>query len=250
MHTKVKTDEEIRNIRRAGEICSEVLAILKTRAKTGMTTKELANIAGEEIKTRHGKPAFLGYKGFPDVICVSLNDEVVHGIPGSMEVKEGDIVSFDLGVTYKGMIVDSAISVLVDSKEKQKTKLINTTRDSLAAGVTQLKDGCKVGDIGNAIEAVLKKERLGIVRDLVGHGVGHQVHEDPNIPNYGQAGTGPKLRAGMTVAIEPMATLGKEEVYIDTDGWTIKTSDRSLSAHFEQTVLITDSGYEILTPFL
>jgi methionyl aminopeptidase len=148
------------------------------------------------------------------------------------------------------MIVDSAISVLVGPSDKQKLRLLETTRASLQEGIEQLQDGCYVGDIGNSVEKVLKKAALGIVRDLVGHGVGHKVHEEPNIPNYGLKGTGPKLKAGMTVAIEPMATIGDERVYIDQDGWTVKTVDNSLSSHFEQTVLVTTDGYEILTPFL
>lgn len=250
MYTKVKTSTEINNIRKAGKICSEVLSMLKSEAKAGLTTKQLADMAAKEITKQGGKASFMGYKGFPDVICISLNNEVVHGIPGDSMIKDGDLVSFDLGVTYNGMIVDSAISVIIGVKDKEKSRLLDATRASLSAGIKQLKDGCRVGDIGSAVERVLAKEKLGIVRDLVGHGVGHHVHEDPNIPNYGEAGTGPKLRSGMTIAIEPMATLGREEVYVDSDGWTIKTLDGSLSAHFEQTVLITPKGYEILTPFI
>lgn len=251
MYTKVKTEEEIKSMRIAGKICSEVLAMLKDRVSAGMNTKQLADIAATEIKKQGAEPAFLGYSGFPDVICISLNEEVVHGMPkiGSI-IKTGDIVSLDLGVTYKGMIVDSAISVLVGSPQRDKLKLIEATKTSLQEGIGQLHDGCHVGDIGNAIEKVLNKGKLGIVRDLVGHGVGHKVHEEPNIPNYGVAGSGPKLLAGMTIAIEPMATMGDERVYIDEDGWTVKTIDNSLAAHFEQTVLITPESYEILTPFL
>lgn len=251
MYTKVKTEEEIESMRIAGRICSEVLALLKDRVSPGMNTKQLADIAAEEIKKQGAEPAFLGYSGFPDVICISLNEEVVHGMPktGSI-IKTGDIVSFDLGVTYKGMIVDSAISVLVGPSDKSKLKLIEATKTSLQEGIEQLRDGCHVGDIGNAIEKVLNNGKFGIVRDLVGHGVGHKVHEEPNIPNYGATGSGPKLHAGMTIAIEPMATMGDERVYIDEDGWTVKTADNSLAAHFEQTVLITPHGYEILTPFL
>ena len=147
------------------------------------------------------------------------------------------------------MIVDSAISVLIESKDEKKSNLIKTTEDSLKSGINAVRDGCQVGDIGNAVEKVLNKKRYGIVRDLVGHGVGHHVHEEPNIPNYGRAGSGPKLSAGMTIAIEPMATLGAETVYIDSDGWTVKTEDNSLAAHFEQTVLVVEDGCEILTPF-
>ncbi len=249
MYTKVKTDAEIKSMKRAGRICSEILSLLKNTVKADMSTKALADLAAKEIKARGAKPAFLGYKDFPDVICISVNEEVVHGIPGKRLVQAGDIVSFDLGIAYEGMIVDSALSVIVDLKDKNKLRLLNATEQSLYKGIDRLRDGCRVGDIGNAVEKVLRKSNLGIIRDLVGHGVGHKVHEDPNIPNYGVSGTGPSLRAGMTVAIEPMATLGSEQVYIDSDGWTVKTADGSASAHFEQTVLITDNGYEILTPF-
>ncbi len=251
MYTKVKTDKEIESMRLSGKICSEILALLKKTVKPGISTKQLADIAAKEIKDRGAEPAFLGYSGFPDVICISLNEEVVHGIPAEDRViKNGDIISLDLGVKYNGMIVDSAISVLVGQPEEAKLKLLETTKTSLQEGVDQVQEGCYVGDIGHAVERVLLKGKYGIVRDLVGHGVGHKVHEEPNIPNYGSPGSGPQLRSGMTIAIEPMATLGDERVYVDEDGWTVKTFDNSLSAHFEQTVLITPKGYEILTPFL
>jgi methionyl aminopeptidase len=148
------------------------------------------------------------------------------------------------------MIVDSAISVLVDSDNKTKKMLLKVTEESLLSGIKQLKDGCRTGDIGAAVEKVLKRNNLGVIQDLVGHGVGHQVQEEPNIPNYGTAGTGPELRSGMTIAIEPMASLGSKDIYVESDGWTIKTADGSHSAHFEQTVLITPDGYEIITPFI
>jgi methionyl aminopeptidase len=193
----------------------------------------------------------LGYQEFPEAVCISVNEEVVHGIPKKDKlIDSGDIVSFDFGVIYEGMVVDSAISVLVDSNDAKKKKLLDTTRESLAAGISVLKNNCTTGDIGNAVENILKKNNYGIVRDLVGHGVGHSVHEDPNIPNYGKKGTGDQLKKNMTIAIEPMATLGGDAVVIDDDRWTVITQDRSLSAHFEQTVLIKESGYEILTPFL
>lgn len=236
-------------MRRGGEVCADILAIMQAKVNSGMSTKDLANIAAKEMKTRGVNPAFLGYNGFPDVICISVNDEVVHGIPSDKKIiQTGDIVSFDLGISVEGMIVDSAVSVLVGPKDAKKLNLIKTTEDSLKRGLNAVRDGCHVGDIGHAVETALKK--YGIIRDLVGHGVGHQVHEDPNIPNYGRLGSGPKLSAGMTIAIEPMATLGGEAVYIDSDGWTVKTKDGSLAAHFEQTVLITKDGFEILTPFV
>ncbi|MDQ5885649.1 MAG: methionyl aminopeptidase, partial [Patescibacteria group bacterium] len=203
----------------------------------------------EKLRTLGGKPAFLGYYGFPDVICISLNDEVVHGIPDPKRiVKDGDILSLDFGVSIDGMITDSAISVVVGTTINNKVQnLLRTTQESMLAGIETLHDGVQVGTISNAIETVLKKQRLGIVRDLVGHGVGHELHEEPNIPNYGKRQTGMVLKEGMTIAIEPMATLGTDSVHTAGDDWTIRTNDGSLSAHFEHTILITKDGYEILT---
>ena len=238
-------------MRIAGKMCAEVLLTLKSKVKPGLSTKVLADLAKKELENKGGSPAFLGYHEFPDVICISVNDEVVHGIPKKTKlIKSGDIVSFDFGVIYEGMIVDNAISVLVDSDDPQKKRLLTATKKSLEAGLEALKDGCKTGDIGQAVQRVLDNEKLGIVRDLVGHGVGHAIHEEPNIPNYGKSNTGFELKSGMTVAIEPMATLGTDSIFIDRDRWTVKTADGSISAHFEQTVLIKDDGYEILTPFL
>jgi methionyl aminopeptidase len=225
-----------------------VLDLLKRKVAVGMTTKDLADMAATELKSLGGHPAFLGYNGFPDVLCVSINQEVVHGIPSTTKIiKDGDIVSLDFGVAYKGMITDSALSVIVGNASRAKQKLIETTEAAMFAGIETLKDGVKIGTIGHAVEQVLKGGHYGIVRDLVGHGVGHELHEDPNIPNHGRANTGPMLQAGMTIAIEPMATLGDEDVVLDDDEWTILTRDGSLAAHFEHTILITETGYEILT---
>lgn len=249
MYTKVKTTTELKAMRESGRLNATVLATLKQAIQPGMTTKDLAEIAKRELRGTGGTPTFLGQYGFTDVICISLNDEVVHGIPDAKrEVKAGDIVSMDFGVTYDGMITDSAVSVIAGSVDNQKVvSLVRDTETALQAGIAVLRDGVRVGDIAHAIESVLKKQKYGIVRDLVGHGVGHQLHEEPNIPNYGKQGTGSALSAGMTIAIEPMATLGDFRVFIDTDGWTVRTNDRSLSAHFEHTILITDDGSEILT---
>lgn len=180
-------------------------------------------------------------------MCISVNNEVVHGIPGQYVIKDGDIVSMDFGVKHNGMITDAARTIIVGNANKAKHTLVDATLASLDAGIAVVKDGVRVGDISAAIQEVLADNGLGIVRDLVGHGVGHQLHEDPNIPNYGKSGTGPALKAGMTIAIEPMATLGAYKVFTADDGWTITTSDGSLAGHFEDTVLITDTGYEILT---
>jgi methionyl aminopeptidase len=249
MYTKVKTEAEITAMRESGRLLATVLATLKEALQPEMTTKDLAEIAKRELRGTGGTPTFLGQYGFPDVICISVNDEIVHGIPSAKRViKDSDIISLDFGVTYEGMITDSATSVIAGSGANQKIQnLVRETEAALFAGVQELRHGVRVGDIAHAIQQTLEKDGYGIVRDLVGHGVGHELHEDPNIPNFGKKGTGPQLSAGMTIAIEPMATLGDFRVYIDTDGWTVRTNDRSLAAHFEHTVLITQDGAEILT---
>ncbi len=247
MFTKVKTEQEIKDIRVSGQMLATVLQKLKKDLQVGMTTKDLANIAASELKKLGGKPAFLGYGGFPDVICISRNEEVVHGIPGNDLINNGDLVSLDFGVNYGGMITDSAITVIAGESTGQKRKLLKGTEEALLAGISVVKDGVKTGDIGAAVEKVMLQYGFGIVRDLVGHGVGHEVHEEPDIPNYGVAGTGKKLSKGMTIAIEPMSTLGSERVVMDSDGWTISTYDKSLSAHFEHTILILEDSAEILT---
>jgi len=251
MYTRIKTDDEINSMRRSGRILAEVHNILKQAVKPGITTKDLANIAAKEIKSKGGEPAFLNYGApipFPDVICISVNDEVVHGIPSIDKVlKDGDLVSLDLGVAVNGMITDAAITVICGQADPKLEDFVVRTKKSLYAGLKVLKHGCQVGDVSYAIQKSLEKHGYGIVRDLVGHGVGHEVHEDPNIPNFGKKGTGPRLVAGMTLAIEPMSTLGNYAVHGDSDGWTIKTNDGSKAAHFEHTVLVTQNGCEILT---
>jgi methionyl aminopeptidase len=209
----------------------------------------LAEIAKLELRGLGGQPAFLGYYGFPDVICISVNDEIVHGIPRTDKVvNEGDIVSLDFGVRHKGLITDAAVSRIAGKpKDRRAAELVAATEASMLAGIAVMQGEVQTGTIGHAVEEVLNQGKYGIVRDMVGHGVGHELHEDPNIPNYGRAGTGTKLKAGMTIAIEPMATLGTHKVFMENDGWTIRSQDGSLSAHFEHTVLITSQGYEILT---
>lgn len=248
MFTRIKTDKEIEAMRESGAMLASVLKLLKSELAVGISTKELADKASQELKALGGKPAFLGYQGFPDVLCASVNDEVVHGIPDPSKVlKESDVVGLDFGVIYKGMITDAAISLIVGKATAAASNLVKTTERALNTGIDQVKDGAHVGDIAYAIQEVLEKANFGIVKDFVGHGVGHELHEDPNIPNFGSKGSGKVLSAGMTIAIEPMATLGGEAVYIDPDGWTVKTRDSSLAAHFEHTVLITENGAEILT---
>jgi methionyl aminopeptidase len=248
MYTRIKTVDEISAMRESGRMLATVLELLRTKIAVGVTTKDLADIAKQEVKALGGQPSFLGYQGFKDVLCVSVNEEVVHGIPRADKViTDGDIVSMDFGVTYKGMITDAAISVIVGQGSEADKQLLTTAEAAMYAGIATLKDGIKIGTIGHAIEEVLNKAKYGIVRDLVGHGVGHELHEDPNIPNYGRANTGHSLEAGMTIAIEPMATRGTEKVYLSDDNWTIITRDHSRAAHFEHTILITETGSEILT---
>lgn len=249
MRTKVKTASEIEAMRESGRMLISVIEVLKSQLQPGMTTKALADIAAREVQALGGEAPFLGYQGFPDVICISLNNEVVHGIPSTERIiADGDIVSLDFGVKYKGMITDGARSVIAGTpKSEAHVKLVQQTEESMLAGIWSLHDRVRTGDIGAAVQAVLDRGHYGIVRDLVGHGVGHELHEDPNIPNYGRPNTGPWLDAGMTICIEPMATLGTDRVYMAEDGWTILTADGSWSAHFENTILITPDGAEILT---
>jgi methionyl aminopeptidase len=249
MQTRIKTAREIKAMRESGQMLATVLQALKPHVVPGIPTKELAERAAVELKALGGQPSFLGYQGFPDVICVSVNEEVVHGIPSTARIiQDGDIVGLDFGVTYQGMVTDSAISVIAGKpKQKGHPDLLKRTEKALEVGISAVHDRVRTGDIGSAIEAYLKQFPYGIVRDLVGHGVGHEVHEDPNVPNYGRPDTGPWLDKGMTIAIEPMVTLGTERVHIAPDGWTVLTDDGKWSAHFEHTVLITDTGAEILT---
>ena len=249
MITKVKTTSELDAQRESGRMLATILGLVKDNIVVDITTKELANIAAKELKALGGKPTFLGYGGFPDVICISVNSQVVHGIPGNYALQVGDIVSYDFGVTYKGMITDAARRSIVSGGKpvNRNSLLVSGTEQALQAGIDKLKNGVRVGTISAAIQAKMEKFGFGVVKDLVGHGTGHQLHEDPNIPNYGRANTGMKLLSGMTIAIEPMSTLGSDAVYTAPDGWTVLTKDGSLSAHFEDTVLITDEGYEVLT---
>jgi len=248
MHTRIKTQSEISAMRESGRMLASVLSKLSQDIVIGMSTKELAEIAKNELKLLGGQPTFLGYNGFPDVLCVSVNDEVVHGIPRADHIiNDGDVVSLDFGVTYKGMITDSAISVIVGAPTKEAEKLVDATERALTTGIFEIQGTTQIGNVSASIQAVLEKEGYGIVRDLVGHGVGHELHEEPNIANYGKKGMGTFLEPGMTVAIEPMATLGDYRVKTDPDDWTIRTCDGSLAAHFEHTILVTEEGAEILT---
>jgi methionyl aminopeptidase len=246
--TRIKTAKEIEDMRTSGKMLATVLARIRDTAKPGVSEREISELAARELKALGGKPTFKGYHGYPDVICISVNEEVVHGIPGDQEFKDGDLASFDFGVTYNGLVTDSAFSMIIgNSIDTRLYQLVSVTEQSLAAGISAVHDGATTGDIGAAVESVLNMHNYGIVRELVGHGVGHSMHEEPDIPNYGRPGTGPKLSAGMTIAIEPMANLGSEQVRLQKDGWTIVTADGKPSAHFEHTILVTEDGAEILT---
>jgi methionyl aminopeptidase len=225
-----------------------VLELLRKECAAGRTPKQMSALAAAELRRLGGEPAFLGFYGYPDIICISVNDKVQHSIPDERPFQAGDVVNFDFGVKYKGMITDAGITVCVDDKTTPDTaRLIKGTQDALAQGLKTVRHGCHVGDISAVIERTLRKHRLGIVRELVGHGVGHELHEDPEIPNYGRAGTGPVLVSGMTIAVEPITTLGSPAIREEPDGWTLRTIDGSWSAQFEHTVLVTPTGCEILT---
>ena len=246
-----KTTAEIQAMRECGQILGQILHDLKGHVKVGMSEIEASDWVANEIK-RHGAEArYLTREvDFPAVICISTNEQIVHSIPTDYRFEMGDVVSFDLVITYKGMKTDSAITLVIGEEPKgAKKHLLSITERSLYAGIDAIKGGgkTKVGDISSAIEAVLKEGKLGIIRELVGHGIGHKMQQEPEVPNYGKSGHGIMLYTGDTIAIEPMATLGSESIKTDTDGWSISTRDGSLAAHFEHTVLITDDGCEILT---
>jgi methionyl aminopeptidase len=244
---QIKTTAEITAIRTSGQMLATVLRFLVPHTQSGITTGELDRLARQELKRLGGEPAFLGYGGFPAVSCISVNDEIVHGIPGKRRLAEGDIVGLDFGVTYDGMITDGAVTVGVGEISNDARRLLAATEQALNKGIAQVRAGARIGDISHAVEQRLRHDKLGVIEDMSGHGVGHHLHEDPVIVNFGQAGTGMRLKAGMTIAIEPMATLGTHEVYVDHDNWTIRTEDGSLGAQFEHTVLVTEEGAEILT---
>ena len=260
MYNRVKTPKELEALRESARINATVIGSLLKQIQPGMTGLDINRMAAEETKAMGAKTILKGYQGFPAVICISKNEEIVHGIPNGGVLEKGDLLSLDYCVSYKGMISDMAKTIIVgddNSGGKQqavsdelalKRKLLAGTEEALMAAIKVVKGDVRIGDIGAAAQEVMERYGLGIIRDLVGHGVGHDVHEEPNIPNYGKKGTGGQLKTGMTVAIEPMATLGTHNIELDKhDGWTIRTADGSLSAHFEHTLLVTDGGCEILT---
>lgn len=244
----IRTPAEIEAMRESGKMLAAVLDVMVQKSTAGMTPKDMSALAKQELKALGGEPAFLNFHGYPDIICISVNNQVQHSIPSERPFKSGDIVNFDFGVRYKGMVTDSGVTVAIDGKTTADTaRLLKGTKQALYEALRVVKHGARVGDVSARIERTLRKHKLGIVRELVGHGVGHELHEEPDIPNWGKAGTGPILKSGMTIAIEPITTLGDPRIVEASDGWTLLTLDGSWSAQFEHTVLVTPTGCEILT---
>ena len=243
----LKSRDEIAIMRDAGRIVAEVLQVLVERLRPGLIEKELDEIVRKEFKKRRVTPVFLGYQGYPATVCVSVNDEIVHGIPGEREIADGDVVSIDLGCVYKGFVADSAVTVGVGNVSPEAQRLIDVTREALARGIDAARAGARLGQIGAAIQAYVEGEGFSVVREYVGHGVGRQMHEDPQVPNYGDPESGPVLKEGMVIAIEPMVNVGDWRTKRDPDNWTVRTLDGSLSAHFEHTLAVRDGAAEVLT---
>jgi methionyl aminopeptidase len=242
-----KSAQEIETMAQAGRIVAETLATLRDALEPGMTMVELDRVGDEFVRSHGGVPTSKGYKGFPAAICISPNDMVVHGIPGAYRAKEGDLISFDIGVTYDGLIADSAATYGVGDVSRQAHRLLEVCQEALEAGIGEAQVGKTIGDISRAVQTVTEQAGFSVIRSLVGHGVGRHYHEDPQVPNFVSGSNGPELREGMTIAIEPMITAGGPEVYIHDDEWSISTSDGSLAAHFEHTVAVTATGPRILT---
>ncbi len=244
----IKSRDEIKKMAKASEIVAEALTVIRSVVAPGVTTKELERIAEEVIRSRGGRPAFKGYRGYPASICTSVNSEIVHGIPSDeVLLHEGDIVSVDLGVIYKGYIGDAAVTLPVGRISEETGRLLDITEQALYEGIGKAVPGNRVSDISNAIQRFVESNGYSVVRAFVGHGVGRSLHEEPQIPNFGPPGKGPVLKEGMTLAIEPMVNEGSYRVTILADGWTAKTADGKLSAHFEHTVLVTKDKPRILT---
>lgn len=242
-----KSEANIQKMRAAGAIVGDTLRMLRGMIGEGTVLRELDRAAEAFIRGRRASPTFKGYHGFPASLCLSLNSEVVHGIPDGRKLKKGDILSIDCGATLDGWVGDAAITVAVEPIAAEARQLLDTTRESLLAGMAASKIGNRLGDIGAAIQAVIDEKGYGIVREYCGHGVGRALHEDPQVPNYGQAGTGPRIQSGWTLALEPMVNLGGDAVHTLRNGWTVVTDDGRPSAHFECSIAITDAGMEILT---
>jgi methionyl aminopeptidase len=243
----IHSEEELKLIRASSRIVAEVLKELTKLIKPGVTTAELDKIAEEMTRERGGNPAFKGYKGFPAAICASINEEIVHGIPGSRILKEGDIIGVDMGVEYKGYFGDSAVTVAVGEISSDIQKLLRVTREALFKGIKKARAGNRLSDISHAIQSHVEKNGFSVVREFVGHGIGSSLHEEPQIPNLGKPKQGPRLKPGMVLAIEPMVNMGTFEVEVKEDNWTAVTRDGQPSAHFEHTIIITNEDPEIVT---
>jgi methionyl aminopeptidase len=242
-----KSAQEIERMAHAGRVVAETHQLVGEHVRPGVTTQALDELAEEYIRSQGGVPTFLGYKGFPASLCLSPNDMVVHGIPGPYELQEGDILSVDVGVTLDGFVADAAFTHPVGEISQDATRLLEVGQAALAAGVAQARAGNRLSDISHAVQSVTEAAGFSVIRSLVGHGVGRSMHEDPQIPNFGEPGHGPLLQPGMTLAIEPMINAGGPDVYLHDDHWSISTEDGSLSCHFEHTVAVTESGPRILT---
>ncbi len=243
----LKSAREIEAMRRSGTITSQVLTELMKSAHAGMSTAELDTLAERGIRDRGGVPTFKGYNGFPGSICASVNEEVVHGIPGSRVLNDGDLLSIDIGTTLDGYVSDSAVTIPIGNITQNARRLLEVTQECLTVGIAQMRRGNHVGDIGAAVAAHAEKHGYGVVRELVGHGVGRAMHEEPQVPNYGEPGTGMELRPGLVLALEPMITQASPQIRILSDGWTVVTADGKLAAHFEHTIALTEDGPKILT---
>ena len=243
----IMSSDEIELMRKANLIVRDTLNMLQDKIRVGMTTKQLDRLAHDYIVKQNAIPSFLGYSGYPASVCISINEEVVHGIPSERVIKEGDLVSIDCGSIYKGYNGDAARTFLMEGADEEKVQLAEVTKQSFFEGMKVLKAGARLGDLGHAIQSYAESFGYGVVRAMVGHGIGRDMHEDPEVPNYGVAGRGLRLKAGMTIAVEPMINAGTYDVEMLDDGWTIVTKDNRPSAHYENTVLITEDGVEILS---
>ena len=243
----IKTKEEVEHLRESNQIVAHILNDLRKIVQPGITTRELDEYAEKKIKENVAIPAFKGYRNFPASLCVSINEQIVHGIPGPRRLKEGDIVSIDLGVIRNGFYGDAAITVPVGKISEEAAKLLDVTQKALYKGIELARAGQRLYDISHAIQTWVEGQSFSVVRDFVGHGIGRDLHEEPQIPNFGKPNRGVKLRAGMVMALEPMVNVGTWKVRVESDGWTAVTADKSLSAHFEHTIAITENGPDILT---
>ena len=243
----IKSDDEIAIMREAGRIVAATMQKLLAALRPGLIVKELDRMVRDEFKQHSVEPTFLGYNGYPATVCVSVNEQIVHGIPGKRAINDGDVVSVDLGCTYKGFVADHAVTVVVGTVQPERQKLVDVAKSSLCAGIKQARPGNRMGNISHAIQTVIEEQGFGVVREYVGHGVGRQMHEEPQVPNFGPVDRGPVLKKGMVLALEPMVTAGDWRTKQLADNWTVVTADGSLAAHFEHTIAITDDEPIVLT---